>query len=475
MSNSRKFATALVLFGWLAWGLAAVVMLVTAHAAPSFVGMYVLYWGLGALTLVISRRDILAPPALFTLTGLVAFGLSIPLIYQGARYIETSDYTSFEVTDDSLFKVIVIVIVAQSAFCLGSLLNPLRFIPLKRALSTTATTRPVSIVTYVLLVGLIAMAGAIRLKLHLGEAGVQPTLRFAGYLQYTLFDGTLLVCVWFVAQGLRQGRLYVVLGMSLMVMMAGVQALLGWRGGIAEVAWILIGQFWYQPPATQERRPFSFAWLIVLPLVAGSIVQFGNAVRADRLGGERQFATSIGGLIQKSAYRSQGTTRLAVVADKFGPLTLFNNFLIKDIYAEGLTTTTYVDRKFYAVAVRQSHSVGTSGPGGPYVGLGLFGVAIAYLSLGAFYKLVYDCVVATKERTGNILATIVYSYLIFVLLSLLAENFDIAFFKNMVAVAAFIFLLKLAIQRRSSISAKTVKPRQRGELQRPVPRARIEK
>jgi hypothetical protein len=79
--------------------------------------------------------------------------------------------------------------------------------------------------------------------------------------------------------------------------------------------------------------------------------------------------------------------------------------------------------------------------------MGLFGVAIAYLALGAFYKWVHSCVVDAGSRSGNIVATVLYSYLIFLLLSLLAENFDIAFVKNMTAVAAFLFILKVCINK----------------------------
>jgi hypothetical protein len=471
--TSRLLATVLVFIAWAAWGLASVVMLVRANAAAQFVAVYVGYLLFGATLLTACRRDVLAPPGLFTLTGLFAFGLSLPLIYRGNRYIETSDYRSFLVTDESLSKALVIVCVAQAAFVVGYYLNLLRFVPINRALRTAPTTRRASVTSYLLLTTLVIIAGAFRVKFHLGEAGTQPTLPYAGYYQYALLDGTLLCCGWFLAQSLRQSGPYVLLGLALLVMMAIAQALLGWRGGIAQVGWMMIGIFWYQMPSS-GRKARSLVWLLILPLVAGSIVQFGNAVRSERLGGEKIFATSTSDMIEKIAYRSQGTTRLAVVADRFGPLTLFNNFLIRDIYAEGLTITTYVDRNFYAVAAKQSHSVGTSGPGGPYVGMGLFGVIIAYMSLGAIYRSVYNCVIESDGRFGNIVATVLYSYLIFSLSALLSENFDIAFLKNMVAVSVFIFILKILINKGtdSGVGSPDLKSPTRSVPV--VPRARIE-
>lgn len=473
MSRSKLMVTTLVFIAWVGWGLSSTIMLLLANAATQFIALYVVYLLFGAVLLAACRRDILAPPGLFTLTGLFAFGLSIPLIYRGDRFLDTSDYTSFLITDESLFKVLVIVCVAQAAFVLGYYLNLLRFVPISRFLRTAPATRRVSVGAYLSAVALVVIAGAIRVRFHLGEAGIQPTLPYAGYFQYILFDGTLLFCGWFLAQGLRQSRLYVLLGLSLLVMMAVVQALLGWRGGIAQVGWIMIGIFWYQMPI-QGRTKYSLVWLLVLPLVAGSIVEFGNAVRSERLGGEKIFATSTSDMVEKIAYRSQGTTRLAVVADKFGPLTLFNDFLITDIYAEGLTITTYVDQRFYAVVAKQSHSVGTSGPGGPYVAMGLFGVLIAYMALGALYRSVYDCAVHSDRASGNIVATILYCYLILILSGLLSENFDIAFIKNMTAVAAIIILLKTLINKGTGAGAANRDRSSAADLAPVVPRARIE-
>lgn len=474
MSRSRVIATAFVLVGWAVWGLLSVTMLTLAKADGLFIATYVLYLLFGAVLLGVCRRDLLSPPGLFTLTGLFAFGLSIPLIYGGDRYIETSDYTSFVVTDESLFKVLIIVLVAQASFVLGYYLNLFRHAPIRALIATSPKTRKVTLITYLLLAGIVIVAVGIRAKLHLGEAGVQPNFPYAGYFQYTLFDGTLLLCAWFLAQSLRQSRMYVLLGLSLLVMMAIAQALLGWRGGIAQVGWITIGLFWYQSPS-KAQRTYSLAWLLILPLVAGSIIQLGNAVRSERLGGAKEFAASTSEMIQKIAYRSQGTTRLALVANKMGSLTLFNNFLIRDIYAEGLTTTTYVDRKYYAVAARQSNSFGTSGPGGPYVAMGLFGVVLAYLSLGAFYRCIYSRVVDLDDKTGNILATILYSYLIFLLSSLLSENFNIAFLKNMIAVFAFLFVLKIVIDKSKVKVGGNRLNEETARSSSMVPRARIER
>jgi hypothetical protein len=445
MSSSRNIITTLVFISWIVWSLIATVLFTEAKADLSLIAIYLLYMVCGGALLSLARKDLLSPPGLFALATFLAFGLNIPLIYIGNRNIETSDLTSITITDDALFKVLVIVLVAQVAFVIGYFSNILRYVPIKLALVTSARTRKVSPVTYLVLSVIVISAAYIRMTLHLGEAGVQPTVSYAGYLQYFLYDGVLLFCSWFLAQSLRQGRFYILLGLSLMLMLAATQALLAWKGGIAQVGCVAIGLFWYQMQ-DPKKRSYSLLWLLILPLVAGTLIQLGNEIRFSRLGGEQLFANSSTDLIEKIAYRSQGTTRLAAVADNFGPLTFFNDFLIKDIYAEGLTTTTYIDRKLYAVEAAQSHSVGTSGPGGPYTAMGIFGVAIAYMLLGSFYKSVYKCVQMADRATDNIIAKVFYSYLIFVTLSVLSENFGIAFVKNMVAIFAQILILKNLIR-----------------------------
>jgi hypothetical protein len=449
MSRSKLVVTAGVLVGWASWALLSVVLLISAKADAAFVGIYIFYMVFGGLVLVASRRDLLSPPGLFTLACFLAFGLNIPLIYLGDRFIETTDITSFVVTDESLFKVMVIVLVAQSGFLLGYLLNILPKVPLKYLLDAPPATRKVSFVAYLLLSGFVIAAGSIRLKFHLGEAGIQSTIPYAGYLQYTFYDGSLLFCTWFVAQSLRQSRLYVFLGSTFFLMLAVTQALLSWRGGIAQVGSIMLGLFWYQVQNDGKNR-FSLAWLLVLPLIAGSVMQFGNAIRAEHLGGEAEFAKSTGQLIEHIVYRSQGTTRLAAVADHFGPLTFFNHFFIREIYTKGLTASIYVDRTVYGVAIGQSVGYGTSGPGGPYVAMGLVGVLISYLFLGAFFRCIYGCLVDVDGNVGSIIATVLYSYLIFVLCSLLSETFGIAFIKNMCAVIALLAILKIGIRKRAN-------------------------
>ncbi len=120
-------------------------------------------------------------------------------------------------------------------------------------------------------------------------------------------------------------------------------------------------------------------WLLVLIVLSSTVMQAGNSIRAERLGGESTYARNATEFVSTTLTRSQGTTRLAEVIQHFGPLSLTNNLFIATLAARGLSATQYIDRTIYGVEIGQSHSVGTSGPGGVYVGLGLAGVFFSYL------------------------------------------------------------------------------------------------
>lgn len=454
MNRTKRVIGTIALSAWVIWAATAVFMLISSRASTAFVVIYLCYLALGGIALALNRDDMLAPPGLFTVAGFLAFGLTLVLICTGRRTFETGDITMLVISDDALLRALILFLVAKTAFILGYYSSIYRYVPLRWVGGVAANSRKVSFASYLLLAGVVIIAGIIRIRLHLGEAGGQTTIAYAatrsvipyvGILNYALFDGVLVACAWFLAQGLRQDRHYVVLGLSLLIMIAITQALLGWKGGIIEVIYVGFGLFWYQNQQRQARRTYSFGWLLALLLSASTLIQFGYGNRVARVGGTTQFATSFTDLIQKIAFRSQGTTRLAAVTDYFGPLTWFNDFFIKNLAQQNLTVGEYMDRKLYAVQIGQLHSVGPSGPGGPYVALGVFGVAGAYLLLGMLYRRVYSGLMANNKEANNILYVVLYAYLMFALANLLSENFGFAFLKNMIVVLAVILFLRIFI------------------------------
>jgi len=274
----------LAIAAWALWTLVAIYLFATSDASFEMMALYVTYMLLGALIFIATRNDLLSPPGLFTLAGFLAFGLNLPFFHAGNPVIETSDKTSLTLTDHLLFEVLIIFLVAKIGFLLGYFSPIYKLFPLRLFVSTKPKPRKISTFTFFTLAIIVACAAAIRRVFHLGEAGIQPDIPYAGYFQYLLFDGVLLFCTWFLAQGLRQSRMYMLLGLLLLIELALTQAFLGWKGGIIQVIYISVILFWHQSPQPMKRRPYSLLWLLLLLVLAGSIVQIGNEIRAERLG-----------------------------------------------------------------------------------------------------------------------------------------------------------------------------------------------
>lgn len=385
----------------------------------------------------ISRKDLLSPIGLFTLAGFMAFGSNIP-------FINADSYFGFGISEKTLTKVLVLFLVAYSAFILGTVSRVNRIFPFKRLIGSDHGSLSASIPIYGLLLGMVLVAGFIRAKYHLGEAGIQPAIRYAGYFQYLLYDGLLVFCGWFLASSIRRGTVFILLALSLLVSLAIVQAYLGWRGGIFQVFILAVGIFWYQSSNSRTVSSASMNWVLILVVLAGTITNLGNQVRSERLGGQRTYAENRVEFAEKVVVRTQGTSRLAAVVNHFGDLTWVNNYKIVELYKSGTTSTVYVDRAIHGVGKNQSHSVGASGPGGPYVALGMLGIFGAYYFLGVFYRGCYETILASRNK---VFATVLYSYLMYVLFQLLSGNFGLNSVKKIGAVLALTVVLKLIVSR----------------------------
>ena len=138
--------------------------------------------------------------------------------------------------------------------------------------------------------------------------------------------------------------------------------------------------------------------------------------------------------------RSQGTTRLAAVVNDIGPLSLTNNFFILDLYRGNMSTTTYIDKKLYGVRPDQSHSVGTSGPGGAYVAAGLMGVAAIFILYGVFYRSTYECMDGAHE--DNVIGVVWSSIMSLLLIDIMSENINISNVKYIIAMGGLVFVFR---------------------------------
>lgn len=411
--------------------LASLLNISTTH--PKTCIVYSAYLMMCTITVASLRQNLLHPACLFVYVSLLGFGLNIPLF--------CSDYfPGVHYEDEVMQGVSFIILTSTGATILGTLIIP-RFTQAPKILKLHLPHPEVSFSRYIECVCAITLCGIIRITFHLGEPGVQPKLPFAGILQFVFFEGAIVVALWYLSRGLQKQFIHILYGLSLLAGIALIQSLLGWRGGVFAMLMAGIGIFILQDANSKNRSPI---WLAILALAAVSLINLGNQVRAEKLGGESNYAKTEQGFITRVLYRGQGTTRLAEIVKYFGEISATNNSMYKELNEANISATTFVDRELYGVDKSQSHSVGTSGPGGPYVNFGLIGVFFAYLGLGIFFKLIYSLIWASN--TDNPTMKIMYSYLILTAVQTQSENFGALQIKSMFAITVLALSFNHLIQ-----------------------------
>ena len=441
----RPVITYIFLSGWVIWSVLSCILLVSSESSIPLLCAYELYCVLVTVILVLARKDIFSPPAIFSIIAFVTFGANIPLIASGYFHGLSISDASIRIGNATLTKVMIVLLCSKVAFMCGYVTRLHKLIPTHWIVRCSRPCREAGYLLFVILGIWVITAGLTRMHFHLGEAGIQSGIPLTGLIQYTLYEGTLILCLWFLAQGLVKGKLFMLLALLLLFGMAVIQALQGWRGSIIQVFVTALVPFWYQKEMYHKHKVQSVIWLLVLVVFMSSLIQLGQAVRVQRLGAQKLTEENLVDLI---LLRSQGTTRLAAVVDHFGHLSMTNNWLIFKLISEGLTTTQYIDRKLYHIAAKRSHSVGTSGPGGPYTAMGLLGVLACYGLLGAFYRSCYNNISRNGSGFPKPWGIVLYSLLVYLLIITLSENFNVGTAKQLIAITGQIFVYKYILLQR---------------------------
>lgn len=405
---------------------------------------YWIYLILNCFILLCTKKDILSPIGLIVFISFYSFGLNMPFFATGQLSLDALKYNELftgdaSINEPTIIMMLIILMVAEVSFVLGYFTRLYKLIPIGYLLHIKNVSSKVNIYSFVLLVIIIVLAGIIRIKFHLGEAGVQPNFQYAGIIQYICYNGVLVLCLFFLAQGMRQSNIYTILGLIAVLGIVLTQVLLSWRGGILHVLIMIFFVFRGNQIQLKHKKFKPLIWMMLLVICAPVFIQYGNSIRSERLGGEKKFAQSASSFIFNVMNRTQGTTRLAVVVNDIHELSVTNDFKFIDLYEKGLSTTRYIDLKLYGVLPNQSHSVGTSGLGGPYIACGLLGVFFAFFLFGALYRASYECLKSTNSN--NVFGIVWYSTMSFLLLDTLTENFNLSTVKVIIALAGIMFSL----------------------------------
>lgn len=441
------------------WSLFSLKILIDAGSMELF-GLYSIYLIYMMVIAILCRDNILQPAGVAMLVGFLAFGNNIPLFANGM----IGEYRPID--SRIIIRVLNVFLLSQLAFAFGTLLKlDSRFSPTRFLLHSKFKQKPVTAIQLIMLILFVVVAGVFRVVFHIGAAKEWASIPYSGLFHYALLDGLLVVLLWYLAGALKQKSLaYTLIAGIPLLLLVITQALLGWRGMIFRVMICVVIVFWFQKRLYQNERVRSFAWLVLLGGIGFFTIQLGHETRSQKTGSDSDFSKSVSGFVEKVQLRSQGTTRLAEVLNRFDDNVLTNNWFFMDLAKYNETATNYVDRVVYGVKGHQKHSVGCSGPGSVYVCAGLLGVGFVYFLWGVFFANIYEQIGFDENVSPNFIAIALYASLIDILVYTTSENFSVGVLKKLLCVLAVIYFCKIFLFTTSKKKKiPSVNPYLRGE------------
>ena len=403
--------------------------------------------------LFLSRKDILSPIGIATIWYIFGFLLCVPF------YTASQELHYIAPSSSALTQTVGLSLVGLLAFAIGSISGFQRiFRPIFRWITQTKThLRPVGHGQFILVFIWLLLGGVIRLSLGIGQAREDSSIQIgniAGIIQFLCNDGGLILVGLFLYRSFGRGKPFLIEGYILLIGYVLVQLLLGWKSAILGALVLFIVLLWYQQG---EQRHRSLIWALILVVFVPVTMQLGYSVRTRYSDGISEiYAVGSKDFLLKVVTRLDGNARFAKVLDyetRGQGISLTNNFKLIYLIRVGLETVQYVDYYIHGIAIERKTSTGASGPGGAYIGLGLSGIILGYFVLGAMYRSVYKLIDTLSNPT---MAIVLYSLMVFTLISFFAENFRFSQFIKRIFIIAVIlvlsrFLLKSGFDKNSRL------------------------
>lgn len=445
--------------GWIRRHAGHIALAVGAASVLIFSGIVVLYSESSALAtiypiacltciglLYCCRRDVFSPVGSGTLWYSLSFLLPIPF------HVSPSAMDESALSHSGLALSVGLSLVGLLCYALGSVCGAdAIFRPIFRwVTSTKAPLRPSSHRQFILMVAWVIMAGAIRYGLRLestGGEGADAPARVAGVLAYTLKGGTLLLIGLFFYRA-RRGAIMMIEGFILVSGYAVVQMLMGWKSALLEPLVMFIVVLWYQQTLSHRRR--SLLWILIPLMLVPTSMSVGHAYRARIIEGTKsEYAASAREFALKIVSRVDGNYRFVAVLGhemEGRGLSFTNDFKMFSLMSTGITTVSYADwYVFKHPVVGAATSSGASGPGGAYIGMGLLGIVLGYLLIGAIVKALFSVMTSLPDPS---LAVALYGITVINLDALFAENFLL----SLLAKHYFLYAIVLIVAKTLLVS-----------------------
>jgi oligosaccharide repeat unit polymerase len=277
------------------------------------------------------------------------------------------------------------------------------------------------------------ISGFIRVTYKLGAAGQEADIAYTGILQHLFYTGNLVLFSLYFLSGLdrknKSKLFFIVISASVLIF---TQVILGWRGTAFSI--FVLCTFIYlifdNPNKVAISKPLVIISLLMLPV----FTFIGNSYRSQALTGvDTEYASNTEEFFEKVFFRQQGLTRLLVVLDNNSNSFLTNNFFIKELNNNKITATKYIDEYYFGIKYGAKNSTGGSGPGCTFLMGGALFTFLIFFGTGVVLSYFYRKML----NSTKILYLIIYSNLVVLFRSLLAENFGLYLIKSMIVILLF--------------------------------------
>lgn len=287
-----------------------------------------------------------------------------------------------------------------------------------------------------------------RTKFNLGVAGKQPTIQFAGLLQYLFYDGNFVLFSYLLFSTFRYfdlKKLFIVILLGLILVFT--QVLLAWRGSIFNFILVAFSVFLMINSANKIIFKIPKLLIIMLISIIPLTIEMGDSIRSSGVVYQGpKVSNTFYDSFERISMRIQGLTRLMyVVSNNKTDYSLFNDFFFIDLYKMKTSAVNYIDENYHGISKYVSHSVGGSGVGTTYLLGGIFGVFISFFLLSYFLLRVYNGI---KKSFNADFLIIVYANLLPIIMYAIAENFDLSVLKKIFSILFFSIFWGLILTKK---------------------------
>jgi len=434
---------------------AVVAMMVVFGYSESYLlpPVYLLACIISFALLFAARKNLFSALGIGALWYVVSFLLGVPF------YLAVPELAS-RMPDHSLLALSVgLSLLALLGYALGTL-GPFQWIfrpVLRWVVRTKVPLRPGTHAQFVVLAAWVVVAGVARVALGLEAAGIgERTVvpgTLAGILGYTLRGGTLVLIGLFTYRVLGRGLVFLIESIVLVAGYAVPTLLLGWKSALIAPTVVFMTAFWYH--AGRHGRRQSILWVLVLVALFPITMSIGQAERAGFLGGAAQYARGPTEFALKVVTRLDGNARFVAVLDHEmtqGMPSWTNNFKLISLIRQGIMTVQYADWYVFGHDPRRAtSSSGATGPGGAYIAMGVCGILLGFLIVGAAMKALYGLVNSLADPS---LAIALYGMAVIHCHTLFVGNFGL----ELMAKRYFLYILLLFAAKMLLVSRQRPQP-----------------